>query len=377
MAKMKREHALNLVKLKILQDNFEKAKGTVLSTAKQFTGDTLELEFKRAKLAQVTKIHDELYSRILAITTEQRAPERVERFKDATLPLRPVELIPWKLVGVGTPLSFLLPFGLAVAWEHLFRRVSSRQQLEGSSRQLTVVGEVTSLPSRKRGVRLDQVVGDRDMQLFEESVDGLRTVISLDSAIENMRVLAVTSAVSREGKTSLATQLAVSIARATGERTLLIDGDMRSPDLHWIFGTELEPGLVDLLKNECDLDEAIETGFSDKLHLLTAGKLNTSPHRLLGSGNFNSLLEKLLESYRHIVIDTPPVLPASESLVLARAADASIVCVRRDYSRLGHVDSACTRMANAGVKVIGAVINGIPVQQYLSRYGAYGYNVNN
>lgn len=372
LGKMRREYASNQLKFKVLDDTFKHEMESVKKTAKQYTGDTLELEFRKAKLDQISIIHDEISARILAITTEQRAPNRVEIFKTASLPIRPDELLPWKKLLPGCAVAFALPFTLVVAWEHLFRRVSSRTQFE-SANEISVIGEVTSLPTRKRSLASADLSVSRDVLLYEESVDGLRTYLSLVESLHDMRVLAVTSAISREGKTSLASQLAVSIARATGEPTLLVDGDMRAPDIHWIFGTDLGPGLVEVLSGECTLDEAIETSFSDKLHILTAGKLTSNPHGLLGSGEFAALVEKLLTAYRHIIVDTPPVLPASEALVMARAADAAVVCVRRDFSRMDQVQDACRRMAGAGVNTIGAVINGIPVQQYASRYGSYGY----
>jgi polysaccharide biosynthesis transport protein len=191
--------------------------------------------------------------------------------------------------------------------------------------------------------------------------------------LQGMRVLAVASAVSREGKTSLACQLAISMASASGEPTLLIDGDIRSPDIHRIFGIDRSPGLVDVLAGDASPDEAIETGFSDSLHLLTAGQLTTSPHRLFGGGELAQLIETLKGKYRYVIIDTPPILPASEALVIARSADATIVCARRDFSRIGQVKEAFARLQAAGIKTAGAVLNGIPSRDYASRYGSYYY----
>ena len=365
---MKREYETAKVRVKILDDRVKETIASAEKTAKAYTGATLDLEFLRAKLSQVSAVHTQLAERILTLTTEQKAPDRVELFRDAVRPTVPNELIPWKKMQMGIAVGFLLPFGLAVAWEHFFRRVTTREQIE-DSRQLMVVGEVTALPSRRK--RSNPMA--REVQLFEESVDGLRTYLSLVESLGDKQVLAVTSAISSEGKTSLASQLAVSFARSTGEPTILIDGDMRAPDIHWVFGSELEPGLVDVLKDDCSIEDAIDTNFSDQLHVLSAGKLKNNPHRLLSSGAFAKLTNELKKTYRHIIIDTPPVLPASESLVIGRVADAVSMCVRRDYSRMDQVCEAHRRLRNAGVNVVGAVINGIPVQQYANKYGTYGY----
>jgi tyrosine-protein kinase Etk/Wzc len=168
--------------------------------------------------------------------------------------------------------------------------------------------------------------------------------------------------------------LAVSIASATGRPTLLIDGDMRSPDVHRIFDVDRGPGLSEVLQDECPVEEAIETGFSETLHLLTAGDLNISPHRVLGNNRFGALLKELGGMYDHIIIDTPPILAASEALLMASAADAAILCVRRDFSRLDQVGDAYARLMTAGVKTAGAVLNGIPARHYAYRYGSYYYN---
>jgi tyrosine-protein kinase Etk/Wzc len=128
------------------------------------------------------------------------------------------------------------------------------------------------------------------------------------------------------------------------------------------------------LKDECPAEEAIETSFSDTLHLLTAGNLDISPHRILGNGKFAELIVALREMYDTIIIDTPPILPASESLLMASTADAAVLCVRRDFSRVDQVAEAFARLRSAGVKTAGAVLNGVPAFHYAYRYGSYYYN---
>jgi succinoglycan biosynthesis transport protein ExoP len=191
--------------------------------------------------------------------------------------------------------------------------------------------------------------------------------------MRDVQILAVTSATPQEGKTCIASQLAVSIARCTGELTLLIDGDMRKPDIHDIFGVELEPGLAQVLGHEVSLEEAIDASWSDRIHILPAGRLAASPHQLLGNGALKSLLSEARQRYKHIVIDTPPVLSAGESLMLASAADASLLCVMRNRSRIDQVTRSCQRLTEAGAKVVGSVLSGVPVKQYAKYYGDYAY----
>ena len=127
---------------------------------------------------------------------------------------------------------------------------------------------------------------DYELGVFEESVDSLRTGLVLSHEQDEMRILAVSSAVSGEGKSSVASQLAVSLARSSGMPILLIDGDMRSPDLHRIFQIPLQSGLAEVLSGSKPMSECINRGWSEHVHILPAGKLTKSPHKLVGSERF-------------------------------------------------------------------------------------------
>ena len=338
-----------------------------------YKGETVELEFLRADYESAAKVFEAINDRIVTMRLEQHAPDRVMLFKEAAAPPFPDEALPYKHMALFAALAFAFPFGIAVCFELFHRRVNNRRQLESTSRA-PVVAEVTAMPrlvASKSLLQRDQA--NRELQLFEESIYGLRTHLLLANTANAPRTMAVTSAISREGKTSVAVQLALSIARSTGDPTLLIDGDLRCPDVHRIFEIDRMPGLAELLAGSATLDEAIDSSFSPTLHLLPAGRLATVPHRLLGGSTFPRLLEQLQQKYHYIVIDTPPILPASEALLIARAADATVVCARQDYSRLDQVTEAYLRLRTAGVQVAGTVLNGISPSSYAYRYGSYYY----
>jgi capsular exopolysaccharide synthesis family protein len=136
----------------------------------------------------------------------------------------------------------------------------------------------------------------RALRHFEESVHSLRTYLALSEPLTGMKVLAVTSSISQEGKTSVATQLALSYSKSTG-RVLLIDGDMRSPDVHRIFDMERGQGLADVLQGEVSLRDAINRQWSEDIHILPAGVLAADPHRLVAGGAFEKLLDELRDEY--------------------------------------------------------------------------------
>jgi capsular exopolysaccharide synthesis family protein len=167
--------------------------------------------------------------------------------------------------------------------------------------------------------------------------------------------------------------LALSIARSTGKVVLLIDGDMRAPDVHHVFDRKMNSGLAGFLSGENDLSEVIDRDWSSQVHILHAGYLKGSPHRLLSQGAIDRLIEKAKESYDYVIIDTPPILPASESLIYARSVDYCLVCALRDRSRVEQLMQAVNKLEAAGANVAGAVLSGVPFREYSKYYGDYAY----
>lgn len=368
LAMMKSQLESYGVKKKLLRERY----ADQIKDNKQYSGETFELQLQRDELMRQQKVLDLIEERAVKLNAETYAPARVTIRDRAVPPEAPIDSLYKKLV-LAVLGGFCFPFALAVAWERLLRRVNDPDELEQQT-SLPVVGEITRLPVRARASRqsLSARVGER-LALFEESIDGLRTALYLSDGLRGLKTMVVTSAVNNEGKTSVAVELAVSIARATEHTTLLVDADMRSPDIHRLLGVELSPGLVDVLASECDASDAIVTTWSKYVHILPAGKLTTSPHRLLGNGNVKALLTELRSMYDCIVIDTPPLLACSESLVLAKAVDVTLLCAMRDVSRLDQVRKSHDRLLAAGVRPAGIVLNGISPKTYTSRYGSYEY----
>lgn len=356
----------------------EQKRGVVVTLKKRYDekrdkiqqeGNTrLEFQFAAEELQRALGQFAKTSERESQMTAELGAPGRSEVYRWSTAPLEPVRKLPFTELGAVTLASMVLPFGFAFLWENSVRRINSVEQLE-SKTHIDVIGEISKLPVR-RGAQSPGT--NLELGLFEESIDSLRTSLLLSDDNQDMQVISVCSAVSGEGKTSVSSQLAVSIARATGQPVLLIDGDMRAPDVHQIFEIPLSPGLSDVLDRKTMLEETINRSWSDHVHLLPAGSLDKSPHKLLGTPEFRTLLDEARLWYRYIIIDTPPVLAASESLVIAKNADGTIVCAMREFSRENHVQAAHARLQTTGAPVIGTVLNGVPVRSYTARYGSYG-----
>ena len=335
---------------------------------------SLELEFARGELKRSEEVFQRIADRIVALRTEMRAPLRTSVLKAATKPEKPLEAAPYKILVVAFLGPLVLPFGLAFLWERRLGRISSAQQIP-TAVNVPLLGEITALPRRTLSTRLrssDHRL-TRDRLTFEESINALRVGLTQRPNWRDLRTLAVTSAVSREGKTSLSYSLALSLANSCNGSVLLIDADMRAPDLHVICGVPQQPGLAEVLSGYCSLDDAIGAHETERVHFLPAGRLEVNPHSLLKDDAFSSLLSLVRPKYQYVVIDAPPVLGASEALIIAASADGALLCTMRDISRGHQLRATCERLVGAGASLLGVVFNGIPAQSWVYKYGGYAY----
>lgn len=361
LSKMAAELAPLQTRLSIARSQRESMIGELTGhTDKQVEYDLVGLE-----LSQAVAVRNDLKDRSRQISIEMRSPRRVHDEKRAELPKFPIERAPIKLMVAAGGATFWLPFALCGLLEYRSRRLTNVAEFAKQHEALPVIGEVVSLPAGRRAS------SNRAMRVYEDSVDNLRTYISLRWDDAEKQVVAVCSASTGEGKTTIASQLAASIARTDG-KTLLIDADTRMPDLHAVFGIDGNIGLVDVLKGTVDVETAVVHS-SESLHVLPSGALTSNPHKLFQGQSFAELMAWARDHYEHVIIDTPPVLAAAEAMIISRQADRTIMCAMRDVSRVEQVMLSQRRLESAGAKVSGLVFSGVTKQQYSYRYGNYGY----
>ncbi|MFO0817945.1 MAG: polysaccharide biosynthesis tyrosine autokinase [Pirellulales bacterium] len=369
-----RDQAETLIRLrkqlenqKVMEVALQKRIDTVVAENNQVVGNTMELEFARDELTQTLDVYNRIKMRIEQKETERMAPDRVERQKEAIPPHAPLEKHPFKKMGILAFGLFSFPFALCVAWELFRRRINDREELEKAS-GLSVIGEIPDFTSvsRSRQAR-------KQLEPYEESINSLRTQLILTRETPRRQVISLASAVSGEGKTSVAAKLAVSIARSTKQPTLLVDADIRRPNIHRLFDIPYQPGLGDVLAEKADLFQAIVHDDHTGLDVLPAGVLHFNPHQLMSSAAISKLLDQLRGRYEHIVVDTTPILQASESLNVHAVTDGCIICTMRDVTRVDRFLLAYRRLQAAGAKPIGVVLNGVSWMQYTASYGGYEY----
>jgi len=325
-------------------------------------GVTADLLFAEEDREVAVGILAQLNERLAAVRTETRRGSGVQSLATATVPLEPISGTPLKKMLAAAGACFLLPFLLSFLLEFRSQRLGDAAALT-SQPIAPILGEISRIPT-KAGASNKQ-------RVFEESIDTLRANLMLSKDTAGVRSITIASSVSGEGKSSVASQLAISLAKACGETVLLVDADLRSPDQHDIFGLTMGQGLTRVLQGEAQLVDTVDKSLGDFVHVLPAGHLDMSPHRVLNPDALDTLISLAKDDYRFVVIDTAPVLAAGETLAVASKTDATLVCVMRDLSRADAVVRTTRRLEAAGANVIGTVFSGVPTRQYSYRYGQY------
>ena len=203
---------------------------------------------------------------------------------------------------------------------------------------------------------------------FAESFRRMRMTIMLQPHTGPVRLL-VTSAVPREGKSLTAINLALVLSE-TNERVLLVDGDMRRSRLHAAFDMPRRPGLAELLGGSAALGDVVHRTRFSNLDLLTGGDPQNNTSQLLTDTKLEHLAA-VQESYRFIIIDSPPVGPVSDACAFARHVDYVIFVVGADQSNAALVKQALDAVRDSGVKVLGGVLNGVDLRRSAYYYAPY------
>ncbi len=220
----------------------------------------------------------------------------------------------------------------------------------------------------KPGTSPELLVHEAPMSGTAEAARSIRTNIQFMSPDKPFRTLLVTSPGPSEGKTTVACTLAIAMAQA-GQRVCLVDCDLRRPRLHRVFGKDSEAGLsAAILDPGTITDELLATDIPN-LSVLPAGPLPPNPAELLQSERFATLLASLGERFDRVVIDSPPVVPVTDAVVLAAQVDGTVLVIRAAKTSRESVVEARRALTNVGGRIVGGLLNSVDV----SRGGYAGY----
>jgi succinoglycan biosynthesis transport protein ExoP len=325
--------------------------------------DHAEQDRLRELIKREEKFVSELHMELRKGELDLQAGSRVTKVQDAELQKKDMKK---QILGtVAAPVLALLGVCLGVAWLDVRqRRIRSAGEVSRGL-GIRVVGAVPTVPNL--GHHLVGPGGETDLADHHalESIDALRTQLLRDADDVHTRIVMVTSATHGEGKTTVATHLASSLARA-GRKTLLIDGDLRRPSAHQLFELPMHPGFSEVLLAEVELTDAVQPTTLEGLSFMAAGQWDREVLHALARDGVEGIFEKLQEEFDFIVIDSHPVLPATDSLMIGQRVDAVILSVLREVSQMPRVYAASQRLATLGIRVLGAVVNGADPEEALA-----------
>jgi capsular exopolysaccharide synthesis family protein len=338
---------------------------------KTMATDAVEVALIQDGRATLKVMTDAVTRRLEQLKYEAKGEARIRPVNPngAMVPTRPISDKRVTFLA-ATPVGVLgAVLGLIVLLEVRSGRVDDPDVL--SSRVRHEVFSIAPLPSIRPGDDANSEKAEQRLARFVQSLDHLRVAICEGGVVGEGRCVMITSATGGEGKTTLSAHLAARCANS-GTSTLLIDADMRRASLGRLLDVPAGPGLVEVLAGEVDLEEALSTVQAGGFHFLSAGSSGRDPSRVLKSTRFSELLVRARQSYDLVIIDTPPVLPVADALIIGRWVDGAVMAARFDASRLPLVERANRQLAMAGIPVLGVVVNGVKGQD--SAYGNYAYN---
>ncbi len=208
---------------------------------------------------------------------------------------------------------------------------------------------------------------------ISEAYRTLRTNIQFSSLDNPIKTIVVTSAGPGEGKTTSVINLGITMVQS-GSKVLLIDGDLRKPQIHKIFEASNQVGLTNVLVNELDYKEGVSSTYVDGLEILSAGVIPPNPSELLASNRMKQLLSRVSEDYDFVLVDTPPAAVVTDASVLSAVADGTILVCASGQVPIDGTKRAKELLENVNANIIGVILNKIPInQRNYSQYYYYHY----
>lgn len=275
-------------------------------------------------------------------------------------------------LAIGILAGLLVGIGYAFLRDRLDQRIRSDEQVEKAT-GLAVVGAIPLEPSLSGKLELLPAADTRSrsrLAALTEAFRALRTNLHYMSVDDPPRAIVVTSSLPGDGKSFTAANLAMTIA-ATGQKVVLIDGDLRRPHIADLFGLPGQAGLSDLLADFADAGDLLQSASPIyPIQVLAAGALPPNPSEILGSERMRQLIEEF-SSDAFVIIDAPPLLPVTDAAVLSTRADGALVVLNTGKTTFAQLDRVLKLLERARAKPLGLVMNRVPTSG--SGASAYGY----
>jgi capsular exopolysaccharide synthesis family protein len=351
----------------IIRNEFERAKANLESSRVRLAEQQHELialdrirpEYN-ALLRDVDvskQLYDHYYSRMqqasVKVTSEGQTARIIDR---AVTPIRPYRPnIPLNLI-IGLVLGVGLGFGLVFLLALLDDKVKTTFDIE-TGIGIPLIGIVPRISRIDAAEKARIVADDRDRHTVE-AFRGIHSTLNLNEESRNAKVLLCTSTIPSEGKSFIATNMAITFA-SHGERTIVLDCDLRMPNIAKSLEVPNRQGILDYIGGNRNLDELIIKDYLPNLDILPAGGRSKSPTQILSSEAFEALVHDLRMRYDKVIIDSPPLAPVSDALNILPLADGVLFVIRFNMVKRKTANVNIRRLRESNVPILGAVLNNL------------------
>jgi capsular exopolysaccharide synthesis family protein len=346
-----------------------------------------EIEYHRLDRArdQNEKLHAMLLERLKdADLSRMMRVNNIRLIDDALEPTRPIR--PRTVLNCGIGLAIGILFGLALVWlrEQLDSTIKTPDELEDQL-GVSFLGLIPELDDqsqqnvgrRKRRqqaleVPIELVVHQRPTSGIAEAARAIRTNLLFMNPDRPFKTLLVTSAAPSEGKTTVATSIAIALAQS-GQRVCIVDCDLRRPRIHRIFRDSGLTGVTNYLVGDASLADIAKRTDVPNLWHIPAGPTPPNPADIVGSERFRSFLRELGETFDRVIIDSPPVVAVTDSAILSTLVDATVFVIRA-FKTSKHLSSQGLRaLRDVDAPIAGAVLNAVNLSRHEYSYYHYYY----
>lgn len=344
----------------------------LLLETKQDASHLNEKMIRYNNLKREIETNKQLQDTLLAKIKEQNLAEQAQSVKvwvveKAKMPKMPAKPNKKRNFALGLMLALAIGIALAFFIDYMDNTLKNPDDVEERF-DLPVIGSIAKLDVSK-GLPEKEVI-DNPSSHFSENIKTIRTSILFSSADAQTKRFMVTSMSQAEGKTTLTINLAISMAQAE-KHVLLIDADMRKPQIHKVFNLNNNNGLSNYLAGASD-EISIHQGVYENLDIITSGITHPNPSEMLLSKRLGKLVEKMNNNYDIILFDCPPVLTVSDSLAINKIVERIILIARSGKTPYNVFERGLRTIDNVGGRIIGIILNAIDMNKsnyyYYSRY---------
>lgn len=371
-------------RIELLEKRVKEARAELRNVPQQ-TVERARLERSRASAERMVQLVSEQLLNTRLAGEAQRATGYVRVVREAGMGMPSPKQTARNLL-MGALLGIMLGLGLAIISDKLDNRIFNPEQLRDHGyAEIGMIPDMRPQLKKSNGFKdyngrkmSTSLVAVHDpSSVAAEAFRFIRTNLQFRLTDSSTKTLLVTSPNVGDGKSVTVANLAMFLSRA-GHKTLLLDADLRRPRVHELFGLQSRQGLVELLLDEKEIEDVemkvsnlsvIPAGNIYKLHRRSngTGEEVLGADELLGSVRLQDLLDILRDRFDVILIDSPPVLAATDAALLSRACDSTVIVTRAGTTKEGEIDSAIDILTGAGAAILGVLLNGFDVSM------AYGY----